>query len=82
MLLSGEADRRWQAEDARSVERGVGEQEEENRHQQQNLLRHDRGEHALQRSSMMNKNAAVATRILLSGDKKRAASIYDVNVKL
>ena len=48
MLLSGEGDRRWQAEDARSVERGVGEQEEENRHQQQNLLRHDRGEHALQ----------------------------------
>ena len=79
MLLSGEGARRWQAEDARSVERGVGEQEEENRHQQQNLLRHDRGEHG---SSMMNKNAAVATRILLSGDKKRAASIYDVNVKL
>ena len=25
MLLSGEGDRRWQAEDARSVERGVGE---------------------------------------------------------
>ena len=48
MLLGGEVDRRWQAEDARSVERGVDEQEEENHHEEQNLLRHGRGEASLE----------------------------------
>ena len=79
MLLGGEVDRRWQAEDARSVERGVDEQKKKITTKSK-ICCATAGEKP--RSSTMHKITAVATRIQVSGDKKRAASIYDVNVKL